>query len=130
MEPIIIYGTAGLSLAVIGVGLAALRRSLPSQLVRQWKELRADVSLYRDEMDEHRSRMTAMRAEVEGVLESVDTVLGQVERKRRSIAGSESRMNRDAAQETPPEPEPEDDRISLERRARASGLLTLGAARN
>jgi len=68
-------------------------RSAPDQLVRQVGALRVEVKECRDEMHEYRARVVSWRAELEAVLESVETVLSQIERKRRSTTAAAAKLD-------------------------------------
>lgn len=126
MELAITITGAGAALAALVVASLSWRvcnRSIATQIVRQLNEMREAVTLFGDDMEKQSIRVTGWKTELEAVLESVETVLSQVERKRRSTAASESRMN-------PPEvTEPAIQDVSqlsisqLEARARQSGMM-------
>ena len=115
-----ITGLCGAVLAVV-FSLASWRlasRSAPEELIRAVGALRVEVHECRGEMDEYKSRIVSWRAELEAVLESVETVLSQVERKRRSTAASASKLQQQA---DPADPMQMDHR-QLEQLARERGL--------
>jgi len=88
------------------------------------KNLTEVVEFLTAEMEKHSIRITGWKGELETVLEHVENVLGQVERKRKSIAGSESRISAAAADPVPPEIIPAElDPRSLERLARSRGMM-------
>ena len=121
---ITIAAVAGLCTAAVAAlySLAAWRlasRSAPEELVKHVGALRVEVHECRGEMDEYKARIVSWRAELEAVLESVETVLSQVERKRRSTAASASKISGDGTLDQNPMTM---DHSQLEKLARERGL--------
>jgi len=120
----LITAAIGLCTAAVAAlySLAAWRlasRSAPDELVRHVGALRVEVKECRGEMDEYKARVVSWRAELEAVLESVETVLSQVERKRRSTAASASKI---AQADGPDQNVMTMDHNELEKLARERGL--------
>lgn len=103
----------GMDLAIVIPGalgvLAALFMSLRALTYASSNSpahINASLNALRIEVADFKTKEIAQRVEVDSVLEAVTTVLGQVERKRKTIAASESRMNLDT--------EPEDQAPSIQ----------------
>lgn len=115
----------GLAFAIALYAAAISQRSTPSKMLHRIANLNEVVEFLTAEMEKHAIRITGWKGEMETVLDNVDNVLGQVERKRKSIAATESRMNGgNAVPAQAAEVNPQTlNAQELERYARARGML-------
>ena len=129
MELAIAYSGPVLGLVALGVALYSLyhsSRSTPSKMIHRVNNLNEAVEFVTAEMEKHSIRVSGWKGELETDLDNVETVLSQVERKRKSIAASESRMNGTPVA-APVEVNPAQlTSQELERYARARGLMSVG----
>jgi len=120
--PLILAGTA-----LILSALAAWHssRSFPASIHRVFKRFKIDHEEFRSDMEDQHARMSQNKVDMTALYESVDQVLGTIEKKRRSAAASESRSTaRTAEPEAPVEiPVASMNRLELERLARSRGMI-------
>jgi len=114
---------AGLVAIALSVGaLFMASRATPQSLLKHIQNLQEHVGVLSGEMEAHAIRVASWKTELESLLEANEGVLDSVERKRRSIAASLSKM-------TPAQPaeQPVDvqnlDLQALEVYARNRGML-------
>lgn len=118
------------SLAALACGIVALRSardSAPAQLLAEMAQLKAAYTEVREAVQNFEQTRVAFRIEIDSLIESVEGVLDQVERKRRSIAASAAKIA--AANPAEETAAPEMDlttRRGVELRARQTGLYKSG----
>jgi len=117
---------AGCSLAFSALAWWHSQRSFASSIHRQFKAFRIDHLEFRGEMEDQASRMHQHKVDMTALYESVDQVLGSIEKKRRSTAANESKSA--ARLEQQPVVEEHKDvqsmgRLELERLARSRNMM-------
>jgi len=119
---------AGFSLVFSATAWWFASRSFAASIHRTFKAFRIDHLEFRGEMEDQASRMHQHKVDMTALYQSVDGVLGTIEKKRRSTAASESKSAARVQQVEEIAPVPEADvnnmsRLDLERLARNRGMM-------
>jgi len=122
-------GLMAVAFVSISASVGALFNSLratPQSLLKHITNLQEHVGVLSGEMDAHSIRVASWKTELETLLEANEGVLDSVERKRRSIAASVSKLPQLPGQngEPPATPNVSDMTVrELEHYARSRGML-------
>jgi len=88
---LILFSAAAVALAL--ACYAKVRTSLPVQLLANQKAAAGQLAEVLDRQESHSVKMVTWREDLEALLESVEGTLASVEKKRKSIAASASKLD-------------------------------------
>lgn len=118
--PLLAVALAACAAIIAARAYALTRASVPNQVIQALDDLKTRVLSVEENVASHDARALQWRTEIDGLIEAAEDVLDRVEKKRRRVAGAESRLKQQEGNGSAAVPQTE---AELWRRARELGYL-------